>query len=64
LDQLITYSSNQVIELACPRKEPPELSRVPEAAVVQTPRCLTALSVPTLIELTTTGKSLWLNDSI
>jgi ferredoxin len=64
LGQLITHSPNQVIELACLRKEPPELSQVPEAAVVQTPRCLAALSVPTLIELTTTGKTLWLNDSI
>jgi ferredoxin len=32
--------------------------------VVQTPRCLAALSVPTLLELATTGKSLWLNDSL
>jgi ferredoxin len=64
LDELISRSPNRVIELACPRKEPPELSQVPDAAVVQTPRCLGALSVPTLLELATTGKILWLNDSI
>jgi len=64
LQQAIGRSSNQVIELACPRKEPPELSRVHEADVVQTPRCLAALSVPTLLELVAGGKTLWLNDSI
>ncbi len=64
LHQAIDRSSSQVIELACPRKEPPDLSRVPEAGVVQTPRCLAALSVPTLLELATGGKTLWLNDSI
>jgi ferredoxin len=64
LGQLIGHSTSPVIELACPRKEPPELSRVPEADVVQTPRCLAALSVPTLLELATTGKTLWVNDSI
>jgi ferredoxin len=64
LHQAIDRSSSQVIELACPRKEPPDLSRVPEAGVVQTPRCLAALSVPTLLELATGGKTLWLNDSM
>ncbi len=64
LQQAIARSSGQVIELACPRKEPPDLSRVPEADVVQTPRCLAALSVPTLLELAEGGKTLWLNDSI
>jgi ferredoxin len=64
LSQLIGHSPSPVVELACPRKEPPELSWVPEAGVVQTPRCLAALSVPTLLELATTGKTLWVNDSI
>jgi NAD-dependent dihydropyrimidine dehydrogenase PreA subunit len=62
--QAIARSSSQVIELACPRKEPPDLSRVPEADVVQTPRCLAALSVPTLLDLAARGKTLWLNDSM
>ena len=64
LHQALARSSSQVIELACPRKDPPDLSRVPEADVVQTPRCLAALSVPTLLDLTAGGKTLWLNDSI
>jgi len=64
LPQLLARSPGQVIELACPRKEQPDMSRVPEASVVQTPRCLAALSVPALLELATMGKSLWLNDSL
>jgi ferredoxin len=64
LPQMMARSPGQVFELACPRKEPPELSRVPEADVVQTPRCLAALSVPTLLELATMGKGMWLNDSL
>jgi ferredoxin len=64
LGVLVSRSPNQVVELACPRKESPELSRVLEADVIQTPRCLGALSVPTLLELAATGKTLWLNDSI
>ena len=63
LSQIIARSPSQVVELACPRKEQPELSRVPEASVVPTPRCLAALSVPALLELAALGKSLWLNDS-
>ena len=64
LSPAIARSPGRVIELACPRKEPPDLSRVPEADVVQTPRCLAALSVPTLLDLAAGGKTLWLNDSI
>jgi ferredoxin len=64
LPQAITNSSSQSIELACPRKEPVGLSQVPEASVVQTPRCLAALSAPALLEIAATGKMLWLNDSI
>ena len=64
LGQVVARSPGQVIELACPRKEPPDLSQVPGASVVQTPRCLGALAVPALLELTTAGLSLWLNDSI
>lgn len=64
LAQAITRSQSQAIELACPRKEPAAPSRVPQASVVQTPRCLAALSVPTLLGLSTVGKTLWLNDSI
>lgn len=64
LPQAAASLPSQTIELACPRKEPLDLSQVPEASVVQTPRCLAALSVPTLLELAATGKTLWLNDSI
>jgi ferredoxin len=64
LIQAIAPSPDQLIELACPRKEPADLSRVPGASVIRTPRCLAALSVPALLELATTGKTLWLNDSI
>jgi ferredoxin len=64
LPQAIVRSSSQVIELACPRKEPPDLSQVPGASVVQTPRCLGALSVPVLLELAMTDKTLWLNDNV
>jgi ferredoxin len=64
LPQLVARSPSQIIELACPRKEQPDMSRVPEANVVQTPRCLAALSVPALLGLATMGKSLWLNDSL
>jgi len=64
LHQAIARSSSQVIELACLRVDPPDLSRVPEADVVQTPRCLAALSVPTLLDLAAEGGTLWLNDSI
>lgn len=64
LPQVVTGSPAETIELACPRKEPAGMSQVPGAVVVQTPRCLAALSVPTLLELNTLGKTLWLNDSI
>jgi ferredoxin len=64
LTQTLARSPGAVIELACPRKEPVELTRVPGASVVQTPRCLAALSVPALLELVATGKTLWLNDGI
>jgi len=64
LQQAIGRSSSQVIELACPRKETPELSRVHGADVLRTPRCLAALSVPTLLELAAGDRTLWLNDSI
>jgi ferredoxin len=64
LPQAITNSSSQTIELACPRKEPADLSQVPEAGVVQTPRCLAALSAPALLEMAAAGKTLWLNDSM
>jgi ferredoxin len=60
----IARSPSPVIELACPRKEPASLSRVPEASVAQTTHCLAALSAPTLIQLTAAGKTVWLNDSI
>lgn len=62
--QAMGGSSSQVVELACPRKDPAHLSRVAEADVVQTPRCLAALPVPTLLDLAAAGKTLWLNDSI
>jgi ferredoxin len=64
LPQAITNPSSQTIELACPRKEPADLSQVLEAGVVQTPRCLAALSSPALLEMAATGKTLWLNDSM
>ena len=64
LPRVVASAPTPAVELACPRKSPPELSRVPGASVVQTPRCLAALSVPALLELNTAGKSLWLNDSV
>ncbi len=64
LPQVVARAPGQVIELACPRKKPADLSRVPDASVIQTPRCLAALSVPALLELVATGKTLWLNDSL
>lgn len=64
LSQAMTKSSSETIELACPRKAPADLSHVPEASVVQTARCLAALSAPILLEMAATGKTLWLNDSM
>ena len=64
LPQIVARSTSQAIELACPRKDPPGLSRVPDASVIQTPRCLAAVSVPALLEMAATGKTLWLNDSV
>lgn len=64
LPKAIARSPDRVVELACPRKEPASLSQVPEASVARTARCLAALSVPTLIQLTAAGKTVWLNDSI
>jgi ferredoxin len=60
----VLRAPDAAVELACPRKEPLEWSRVPDASVVQTPHCLAALSVPMLLELAATGKTLWLNDAI
>ena len=62
--QRVVRTSTPAVELACPRKESPDLSRVSEASVVQTPRCLAAISVPALLDLAMTGKSVWLNDSL
>jgi ferredoxin len=64
LAQVVAGSPSHTIELACSLKEPADLSQVPEAGVIQTPRCLAALSVPALLDLAMTGKRLWLNDSI
>jgi len=64
LPQTVVKAADEAVELTCPRKEPADLSRVPGATVVRTPRCLAALSVPTLLGLATTGKTLWLNDEI
>ncbi len=64
LPQALARSPGRAVELACPLKEPADLSRVPMASVAQAPRCLAALSVPALLELATMGKTLWLNDSI
>ncbi len=64
LPQTVARSASLVIELACPRKDPPDLSQVLDASMIQTPRCLAALSVPTLLEMVATGKTLWLNDSL
>jgi ferredoxin len=64
LSQVVAGSPSSAVELACPLKEPADLSQVPEASVVQTPRCLAALSVPAMLDLAMTGKRLWLNDGI
>jgi formate hydrogenlyase subunit 6/NADH:ubiquinone oxidoreductase subunit I len=64
LIQAMAGSSDETIEVACPLKEPLHQTQVPGASVVQSPRCLAALSVPVLLELVAGGKTIWLNDSL
>jgi formate hydrogenlyase subunit 6/NADH:ubiquinone oxidoreductase subunit I len=64
LIQAMARSPDETIEMACPLKEPLDQTQVPEASVVQAPRCLAALSVPALLELAAGGKTIWLNDSL
>jgi formate hydrogenlyase subunit 6/NADH:ubiquinone oxidoreductase subunit I len=64
LVQAIARSTDETIEVACPLKQPLDQTQVPGASVVQSPRCLAALSVPMLLELAAAGKTIWLNDSL
>jgi formate hydrogenlyase subunit 6/NADH:ubiquinone oxidoreductase subunit I len=64
LVQVMIRASDETIEVACPLKDPPDQTQVPGASVLQSPRCLAALSVPMLLELAATGKTIWLNDSV
>ncbi len=56
--------SGEPVELACPLGAERRESRLPEGAVVATPRCLAALDVPLLLTLALDGHSLWLNDAL
>ncbi len=64
LDTFQNASSEHPVELTCPRNEQPEQSRVPDATVIQAPRCLAALSTPLLLVLERQVPELWLNDAV
>jgi len=64
LDAFEGIPPDRPAELTCPRNEHPQRSRVEGATVVQTPRCLAALTVPLLLALRRRVALLWLNDVI
>lgn len=64
LDAFESIPQDRPAELTCPRNDRPQHSRVAGATVVQTPRCLAALTVPLLLALRRHVTPLWLNDEI
>jgi ferredoxin len=52
---------DEPVDLVCPLHPAPEVGPAPQA--VQTRRCLAALSPATLLELSTLGREIWLDDT-
>ena len=62
--QTVALTSGEAIALVCPQHADPGHTRAPVSAVVRHKRCLAALSVSHLLELSDGGRrTLWLDDS-